>query len=299
MDYKFFTLDVFTNERFAGNGLAVVLNADHLTGKQMQVVAREFNLSETVFVMTPENPTNTAKVRIFTPGKELPFAGHPTIGTAVLLAARSPETCSDILLEEGLGLVLVHVDDITGDCGYAQLAAPALPEPPRPAPDIAAIAEALGIAPGDIGFDDHQPRLVSAGNDWLFVPLASLDAVGRAAMAATSAERLLGDAGLIGAFVYCRGGVSAKASFHARMFSSPSTGIPEDPATGSAVAALPGQLLASEALEDGTHQWHIEQGFEMGRPSDLFLEADIEAGTIAAVRVGGYAVTVAEGTIRI
>ena len=299
MPHQFYTLDVFTTERFSGNGLAIVLDADGLTDNQMQKVAREFNLSETVFVQTPADPGNSAKMRIFTPGKELPFAGHPTIGTAVLLAGQSPETCTDIRLEQALGLVPVHVDDITDDCGYAQLAAPALPEAPRDAGNTAELAAAVGVAEQDIGFDGHQPRLVKAGNDWLFIPLNSLSAVQAAMIDPVARQQLLGAAGMVGAFVYCRGGVSAGASYHARMFGSPASGILEDPATGSAAAAFPGQILASEALDDDMHHWHIEQGFEMGRASDIFLDADVAGGQLTAVRVGGHAIVVSEGTITI
>ncbi len=299
MDYQFYTLDVFTTERFAGNGLAVVLGADGLTEKQMQQVAREFNLSETVFVQSPEHDGSTAKVRIFTPGKELPFAGHPTIGTAVLLAANTSSTCTDIRLEEKLGLVDVHVDDIADQCGYAQFVSPALPEPAREGPAAADIAAALGLDVADIGFDNHTPRLIKAGNEFLFVPVASLGAVEQCMMNSARREELLGAAGMVGAYVYCRSGVAAGASFHGRMFGSPASGIFEDPATGSAVATFPGQIIASEQLEDETHTWHIEQGFEMGRASDLFLEADVTDGALSAVRVGGHAVIVSRGTMTI
>ncbi|NNE22214.1 MAG: PhzF family phenazine biosynthesis protein [Rhizobiales bacterium] len=299
MEYQFYTLDVFTTERFTGNGLAIVMGADGLTDQQMQTVAREFNLSETVFLQTPHDSYNTAKMRIFTPGKELPFAGHPTIGTAVLLAWHSEESCTDIRLEQALGMVPVHVDDVTGDCGYAQLAAPALPEPPRQVSSTEAIAAAIGVEPSDIGFDNHQPHLVKAGNEFLFVPLNSLAAVEKSMVNPAARQDLLGAEGLVGAFVYCRSGVSATADFHGRMFGSPASGIVEDPATGSAVAAFPGQLVACETLEDNMHQWHIEQGFEMGRASDLFLEADIAHGALKAVRVGGHAVTVSHGLIDI
>jgi trans-2,3-dihydro-3-hydroxyanthranilate isomerase len=299
MDHQFYTLDVFTTERFVGNGLAVVLGADDITDKQMQQVAREFNLSETVFVQEPERSGSTAKVRIFTPGKELPFAGHPTIGTAVLLAANNPGTCTDIRLEEKLGLVDVHVDDIADQCGYAQFTSPALPEPAREGPAAADIAAALGLDASDIGFDDHLPRLVKAGNEFLFVPVASLAAVERCVMNSARREEFLGAAGMVGAYVYCRGGVAAGASFHGRMFGSPASGIFEDPATGSAVATFPGQIIASEQLEDETHTWQIEQGFEMGRASDLFLEADVSGGALSAVRVGGHAVIVSQGTMTI
>ena len=299
MQYQFFTLDVFTTHRFAGNGLAVVLGADGLTDGQMQKVAREFNLSETVFVQKPVDNTNTAKVRIFTPGKELPFAGHPTIGTAVLLASQTNGTCTDVRLEQRLGLVPVHVDDITDECGYAQLAAPALPEAPRPTDNFDGISAALGISADEIGFGDHIPNLVKAGNEFLFVPLKTLDAVKRSMINSAAREQLLGDIGLVGAFVYCEGGVSATASYYTRMFGSPASGILEDPATGSAVAAFPGQLIGAERLSDGTHQWHIEQGFDMGRASDLFLEADVADGSLTGVRVGGHAVTVSQGSLTI
>ncbi|MGI9462322.1 MAG: PhzF family phenazine biosynthesis protein [Aestuariivirgaceae bacterium] len=299
MDYQFFTLDVFTTERFAGNGLAVVIGADGLTDQQMQTVAREFNLSETVFVQTPQDTANSAKMRIFTPGKELPFAGHPTIGTAVLLTSQSPETGTDILFEQALGVVPVRVNDIANGGGYAQLAAPALPEPPRAAPDAASLASAIGVDAAEIGFDGHEPHLVKAGNDFLFIPLKSRQAVDRAMVNPAAREDLLGAAGMVGAFVYCRGGVSANVSFYARMFGSPASGIVEDPATGSAVATFPGQLVASEALADDTHRWHIEQGFAMGRPSDLYLEADVYGSNLTQVRVGGHAITVSQGVITI
>ena len=299
MDYEFYTLDVFTQERFAGNGLAVVLGADDLSTEQMQRVSREFNLSESVFVLVPNDPANTAKVRIFTPGYEMPFAGHPTIGAAVLLASRAGQEAGEIRLEENLGLVPVVMDGVGDDAGYGQFTSPVIPKPPVDRLDSDQVARALGLDSSQIGFDDHQPGLIDAGNMWVFVPVNSMEAIASIKIDAAVRASLPGKAGTASAYVYCRGGVGANASFHSRMFASAASGIGEDPATGSATAALPGQIIASQDLADGVHEWHLEQGFEMGRPSELSLEADVEKGALSAVRVGGHAVIVSHGTITI
>ena len=159
MQLTFHTLDVFTSRRFGGNPLAVVLDADHLSTEQMQTITREFNLSETIFVMKPENPANTAKVRIFFPGGEMPFAGHPTVGCAVLLAEMKYKAgCSfetEIRLEENAGLVPVKVSRI-GDHPRAQFIAPVVPfHADLPLPSVADAARSLNLSPGDIGFDGH------------------------------------------------------------------------------------------------------------------------------------------------
>lgn len=302
MGLKFHTLDVFTNRKFAGNPLAVVMGADRLSTAQMQTIAREFNLSETIFVMAPEDPANTAKVRIFFPTDEIPFAGHPTIGCAILLATeRHKPGCSfetEIRLEEQAGLVPVKVTRI-GDVPRAVLTAPVLPfAVPRALPNAAAVALALGLEAGDIGFDGHRLGLYEGGPLFFYVPVASRDALARARPIEPLWSAMTAGLGTGGVYLYVRGGGHARTAFRARMF-APTDGIPEDPATGSATAIFARQLLAAETLKDGKHVWLLEQGYEMGRPSDLHLEADITGGRLTAVRVAGQAVQIMSGVLEV
>ena len=180
MRRRFATLDVFTDRRFAGNPLAVVLDAEGLDTAAMQAIAREFNHPETVFVFPPANPAHRARIRIFTPARELPFAGHPTVGTAVLLGLRDGGAAgSEIVLEEGIGPVRCTLEASTAGSGSARFALPQLPAEAGPAPDDAAIAAALGLAPAEIGFDGFRPARWSAGNPFTFVPVAGLAAIAR------------------------------------------------------------------------------------------------------------------------
>ena len=178
MKLKFATLDVFTDTRFAGNSLAVVFDADGIDSAAMQAVAREFNHPETVFVLKPKAAGSTAHARIFTPVLEMPFAGHPTVGTAVVLALRR-NAGSDIVLEEKIGLLKCRVQAEDPDCGRATFVLPALPSEAGTAPSREAIAAALGLATDDIGFDGHQPSKWSAGVTFTFVPVRNIDAVRR------------------------------------------------------------------------------------------------------------------------
>ncbi len=302
MTYQFYTLDVFTGTRFGGNPLAVVMEAESLDGAQMQTVAREFNLSETTFVRPPEEPANTANVRIFTPGAELPFAGHPTIGTAIVLAelaAGGAEAFErEIRLEEQVGLLVVNVTKKAGVPVYAQFTNAVLPEPRRPAPGSADLAGALSLVEADIGAGEHQPGDQTAGMGYLFVPVATMEAVARAKVDPAKWPALASGMGWTGAMVYTLGGESPDAHFHGRMF-GPDVGITEDPATGSAAAMFPGQIIANQDLANGTHKWFVEQGYEMGRPSQIHIEADVTGGVLTAVRVGGQAVRVSEGKITV
>lgn len=306
MELKFDTLDVFTNRRFGGNPLAVVHDADHLTTEQMQTITREFNLSETIFVMKPADPSNTAKVRIFFPGGEMPFAGHPTLGCAILLAEmKNKPGCSfetEIRLEEVAGLVPVKVSRI-GDVPRGMFKAPVVPVKVGDGPDKSIIAAALGLSPDEIGFDDHRPILSKGGPTFFFVPVPSRAVLEKsrpcepawsAMVKACNAPESFVDA----AYVYTRGGDGKDTSFRSRMY-APGGGIPEDPATGSATALLARQLLISDKLADGKHRFVIEQGYEMKRPSDLVLEADVAKGDLTEVRVGGQAVRVTAGVITV
>ena len=303
MQLQFHILDVFTDRRFTGNPLAVVLDADRLDGERMQSIAREFNLSETVFVLTPQQGAHTARVRIFTPAAEMPFAGHPTVGTAALLAelkAPSAQGQGDalVVLEEVIGIVRVGVRLRAGAPPYAEFDAPKLPEDAGAAPPTDELAAALGLIPAEIGFENHRPTTFSAGNSFVFVPVASLEAIGKAQVAPQHWATVMRRQGHTGAFLYCRQTVHKTAAFHARMF-APDSGVPEDPATGSAAAAFAGVVHRFDPLPDGAHKRSLEQGYEMGRPSLIELSLQVEGGKLAAVRIGGHAVRVAEGRIEV
>ncbi len=294
---EFRTLDVFTTQPFTGNPLAVVLGADGLTTVQMQTIAREFNLSETIFVMAPQDPGHRARVRIFFPTAEIPFAGHPTIGCACLLAtldAAPGDFTRDLVLEEEAGLVPVTVWRKAGIM-EAEFTAPVVPHGTDGVVAQDRLATALGLDKADIGFATHQPGIWQGGPRFLYVPVASLAALARARAMQPHWDAVMQAAGVDSAYLYTPG---ADCDFQARMF-SPTAGIPEDPATGSATAILAAQLLASGALADGTSRFHLRQGVEMGRPSDLFLSVDVAGGALRAVRIRGAAVALSEGRITV
>jgi trans-2,3-dihydro-3-hydroxyanthranilate isomerase len=301
MQLRYHVLDVFTDTRFGGNPLAVVLDADALDGPRMQTIAREFNLSETVFVLKPQNAAHTARVRIFTPVVELPFAGHPTVGTGALLAqlqASEPLGDALIVLEEKVGIVRVGVRLRPGAPPFAEFGAPKLPEESGTLAPPERLAGALSLIPAEIGFENHRPTKFSAGNAFAFVPVASLEAMAKARVAAQHWDAALKGQGLSGAFLYCRRTVHTTSAFHARCF-APDSGVPEDPATGSAAAAFAAVVHRFDKLPDGTHKRQIEQGYEMGRPSAISLTMEVERGKLATVRIGGHAVRVAEGAIEV
>jgi trans-2,3-dihydro-3-hydroxyanthranilate isomerase len=298
MTRRFETLDVFTETALAGNPLAVVHDAEGLDDARMQAIASEFNLSETVFVLEPRNPINSARVRIFTPKRELPFAGHPTVGAAALIAhrrARDLLAAQDlrIVLEEPIGDVVCVARRRKGQTLAAYFELPKLPErlkdDPPPTPDIAA---SLGLEPQDIGFDGHEPSLFSAGAPFLFAPIRSLDAIGRAAPGIMPWATRDGPA----TFVYTRETEREASAYHARMFAG-GWGIGEDPATGSAVAAFAGVVQAFDRPSDGEHMMTIEQGFEMGRPSLIALGLVIEDGALVSATIGGSVVIVSSGSL--
>ena len=300
MGRRFTTLDVFTDEPLKGNPLAVVLDSEGLDDARMQAIAREFNLSETVFVLAPKSKVNAARIRIFTPARELPFAGHPTIGAACLIAhARAPDLLAArdlrIVLEEEVGDVVCLVRHGKGRALAADFEVPLLPERLDLAiPSDAEIAGALGLEPGDIGFDRHRPSLFSAGAPYLFVPIRSLAAIARARPGATSWTENGGPA----TYLYTREVVEAGSAFHARMFAR-GWGVAEDPATGSAAAAFAGVALAFDRPADGEHTLVIEQGFEMGRRSRIVLGFTVQGGTLRAASIGGSAVIVMSGAVEL
>jgi len=296
---KFYTLDVFTDVALAGNPLAVVLDSEGLDASRMQAVAREFNLAETVFIEEPRSPINTARMRIFTPGRELGFAGHPTIGAAVLLAhVRAPDLLARedlrIVVEQEVGDVVCIARHRKGQAMAAYFTLPRLPRAVGEAPSDETLADGLGLARADIGFGDHRPTHYSAGTPFLFVPLASLAAIARA----RSSLKLWGENGGPAVFLYTNEVVDKGSTWHARMFAS-GWGILEDPATGSAAAAFAGVVMQFERPGEGGHMFVIEQGLEMGRPSFISLGIDVEYGALGAATIGGSAVIVAQGAIDI
>ena len=298
---KYCIYDVFTDEVLTGNPLAIVLDTAGLDTQAMQRIAGEFNLSETVFVLPPENPRHRAKIRIFTPGKELPFAGHPTVGTAIALAQQSagPNTTTEgiLVLEENVGPVRCAVSS-GRTAAFAELDLPRLPQPVAFPALPESVAAALGLGAHEIGFENHRLGAWSAGVPYATVPVRGLSEAAKVRM---NADLWLGLAPVVGGivvspYVYCRDTVNHGCTFHARMF-APYEGIVEDPATGSAVAALTGAIMSFDQPVDGRAQFWIEQGIEMGRPSRIRLEIDVAGGTMTSARIGGHAIKIAEGTL--
>lgn len=298
MSRLYVVLDVFTDRPLAGNPLAVVLDAAGLDTAGMQRIAREFNVSETVFLLPAENEQAKARLRIFMPSKELPFAGHPTVGTAVLLglmdavAGKGRESSFEV--EETVGAVACRARATGKRSGVATFTLPRLPAPAGPPPDVLTVATALGLDAADIGIDGHEISRFTAGNQFCFVPVRSLDALSRVKADELRWAETFAAAGDLGAFIYTRETGDSSLTFRARML-EPSMG--EDPATGSAVAAFAGAIMAFERPGDGQHALRIGQGYEMGRPSVVELELTVSSGALASATIGGAAVVVAEGSL--
>ncbi|MET0431458.1 MAG: PhzF family phenazine biosynthesis protein [Hyphomicrobium sp.] len=303
MALTYHVLDVFTERPFGGNPLAVVLGADRLSTVEMQTIAREFNLSETAFVLTSNSPGHTARIRIFTPTRELPFAGHPTLGAAVLLAElRAPLGSGHgdaiIALEEEIGSVRVGVRTRGGGASYGEFDAPRVWSAPEGLSEPEEISAAIGLISTEIGFENHKPTLIKGTPAFAFVPVSNLEAMSKVRVASQHWTRSFTDRDIMGVYLYTRQCVRAQSAFHARMF-APDIGVPEDPATGSAAASFAHVIQEFDVLPDGTHKRAIEQGFEMGRPSAVTLTMSVARGKLDGVRIGGYAVRVAEGILKI
>jgi trans-2,3-dihydro-3-hydroxyanthranilate isomerase len=302
MNARYLTADVFTDRKFGGNQLAVFPDARQIKPDLMPRIAQEFNYSETTFVLPPDDPSHTAKVRIFTPGGELQFAGHPTVGTAHVLASigiiklTGDET--RIVLEEGVGPVPVMIRGKNGRPDFVQLTAAKLPETGPPPPSSSTLAAMLSLQNGDVLEGQMNAEAVSCGTPFLFVPVRDRAAVGRARIKLDIWESALAGYLTKEVFVFAMDAEHPDNDVRARMF-APSIGVAEDPATGSACVALAGYLAARDARTQGTIRWIVEQGFEMGRPSILEIEADKKAGAVTAVRVGGRTVLVCDGTMEL
>jgi trans-2,3-dihydro-3-hydroxyanthranilate isomerase len=302
MNTRYLTADVFTDRKFGGNQLAVFPDARQINSDLMPRIAQEFNYSETTFVLPPDDPSHTAKVRIFTPGGELQFAGHPTVGTAHVLASigaiklTGDET--HIVLEEGVGPVPVTIRAKNGRPDFAQLTAAKLPEIGPPPPSADTLAAMLSLKSGDVLDNGMKAEALSCGTPFLFVPVRDRAAVGRSRIKMDLWESALGGYITKEVFVFAMDAELADNDIRARMF-APGIGVPEDPATGSACVALAGYLAGRDPRTQGTLRWIVEQGFEMGRPSILEIEADKKQGAVTTVRVGGRTVLVCDGTMEL
>jgi trans-2,3-dihydro-3-hydroxyanthranilate isomerase len=297
---KYCTLDVFTDHPFGGNPLAVFIDIPELPTEFMQNIAREFNLSETVFVVKPRNPRATRRLRIFTPSRELPFAGHPTIGAAYALLEEGLAGVSgasgNFVLEEEVGLVPIEARRQENGAWFVQLTAAKLPEEGPPPPSVAELSKLLGIPETDILHDADFPQFYSCGVPYLFIPLRNREVLRNVTIDPAATRKLTALIGSFQVYLFSYDPEREDSDIRARMFMQ-EFGILEDPATGSAAAAFAGYLVKRSWHKEGTLKWTIEQGFEMGRPSLLYLEADIADGAASAVRVGGTAVRMSEGAL--
>lgn len=302
MSHPYAILDVFTQTPLAGNPLAIVRNAQDLSDEQMQKIAKEFNLSETVFVMPAQDEVNTAQIRIFTSVYEMPFAGHPTIGTACYLAQKADAgargNTASIILEENIGTVHCAVDIDENGLINARFDTPDLPVETDCSPAPEAYAAALGLEPADIGFAHHVPTNMTLGVPYTCVPLASRNAIARARPNLENWADAFGDHSHNDAYVYCPETDDPKCDYCVRMF-APFGGAMEDPATGSAAAAFSGVIAKFEKPSDGSHLLVLEQGIDMGRPSIVELGIIMAEGELVAASIGGSAVLIAEGVLHL
>jgi trans-2,3-dihydro-3-hydroxyanthranilate isomerase len=299
MRLQFETVDVFTHHRFSGNPLAVVLNADGLSTQQMQSIAAEFNLAETTFVLPPKDSAHTAEVRIFTPRAEMPFAGHPNIGTAFVLARAGTSygrtVASDhVTFEEKAGLVPISLLKDGQTIVGARLASPQLLTVGAEIP-LESVASACGIAADDIETNNHRPCIASCGAAFILAELKSREALAAASPRADVFRQEVAKHPATSILIYAQVDED-NIDIRARMF-APQHGIPEDPATGSANVALIGLLAKLRPEPDLQLSKTIAQGVEMGRPSLLQARAEKRGGAVTATYIGGRCVPVMSGSI--
>jgi trans-2,3-dihydro-3-hydroxyanthranilate isomerase len=294
MKRQFVTVDVFTDRKFGGNPLAVFPDAQGLTTGQMQAIAAEFNYAETTFVLPPRDPKHTAEVRIFTPKAELPFAGHPNVGTAFVLARLGNTKGERLVFEEKAGLVVM---DLTYEGGTVTAARLAAPQPFTLGESMTSelVAQACGLAADQVETANHRPQIASCGISLVFAELKSRAALKSASCHPEVFARHLTADRAVGIHLY----VPAReqgVEIQSRMF-APLVGVPEDPATGGANVALIGLLAHLDQRADFTLSRTIGQGFDMGRPSILEAAADKKAGRVTATYIGGRCVPMLSGEI--
>ena len=296
MKYRYYICDVFTETRFGGNQLAVLPEAVGLSTEQMQKIAREFNFSETTFVF-PAKAGHTRHVRIFTPAREIPFAGHPNIGTAFVLASAGEfgeiKSSLTVTFEEESGLVSIVIQESGGKVASCELTAPQSLSIGKTLP-VELVAAALSVDPKDVVTKIHSPQVASVGLPFIFVELKNRAVLERARINMSGFEALTAQDVMPDVYFYIRS--SGDFDIRARMF-APLSGVPEDPATGSANCALAGLLAHYSPDPNGNFTWRIAQGVEMGRPSTLIARAEKKDGVIETTRIGGATVLVSEGTI--
>jgi trans-2,3-dihydro-3-hydroxyanthranilate isomerase len=298
---QFYQADVFTNEPFGGNPLAIFPDAGELTDREFQQIAREMNLSETVFVLPPTDPRAAAKIRIFTPSQEIPFAGHPVLGTFYVLGAlkRIPlqEPVTNIFYECHIGVFPLELIILKGQIEQVVMS--------QPSPDflevvsqvetIYELAKALGVHKSLITDSSFPVEVVSTGLPVLIVPIRTLTAVKSMQVNHAAIHDLCARLGTNGIMVYTTMTLEENSTVHTRMFATP-IGIPEDPATGSASGALGAYLVKNGVVEVGpTTEVVIEQGYEIDRPSRILVQVFSDDDMIQEIKVGGQVVIVAEG----
>jgi trans-2,3-dihydro-3-hydroxyanthranilate isomerase len=294
--YRYYICDVFTETRFGGNQLAVLPEAVGLSTQQMQEIAREFNFSETTFVL-PAKAGHTRHVRIFTPAREIPFAGHPNIGTAFVLASTGEfgeiKSSLTVTFEEQSGLVSVAIHEAGGKVASCELTAPQSLSFGKTLP-VELVAAAIAIDSQEIVTKTHGPQVASVGLPFIMVELRDRSVLERARISMSGFEALAAEDVMPDVYLYTRG--TDGFDIRARMF-APLSGVPEDPATGSANCALAGLLAHYSQDFNGSFSWRIAQGVEMGRPSTLIARAEKKDGVVQTTRIGGATVLVSEGTI--
>ncbi len=298
MPYRYYTCDVFTDRRFGGNQLAVLPGAEGLSDRQMQQIAREFNFSETAFVF-PADPPYARRVRIFTPTKEVPFAGHPNVGTAFVLASVGElgdmGSGTQVTFDEKAGPVVVSISRPEGQGLWCELSAPERLSLGQSI-SISSLAAAVSLSPDEIVTTTHPPRVVSVGLPFVVAQLRDRAALERARPSMDAVDALMAQGVTPDIHLYIHS--ADEFDLRARMF-APLDGVPEDPATGSANCALAGLLSHHDPARDGSFHWRIAQGVEMGRPSLLEASADKRDGEVLATRIGGTCVLVSEGCMEV
>ena len=296
MKYRYYTCDVFTETRFGGNQLAVLPEAVGLSTQQMQQIAREFNFSETTFVF-PARAGHTRHVRIFTPAREIPFAGHPNVGTAFVLASAGEfgqiKSSLTVTFEEEGGLVSVAIHEAVGKVTSCELTAPQPLSFGKTLP-VELVAAAISIDTKDVVTKTHSPQVASVGLPFIMAELTDRSVLERARINMSGFKALAAEDVMPDVYLYIRS--SDDFDIRARMF-APLSGVPEDPATGSANCALAGLLAHYNEKSNGSFSWRIAQGVEMGRPSTLIARAEKKNGVVQATHIGGASVLISEGAI--
>ncbi|OCK55279.1 PhzF family phenazine biosynthesis protein [Bradyrhizobium sp. LMTR 3] len=300
MQRRYITVDVFTDRAFGGNPLAVVLDAGGLSTEQMQAIATEFNYSETTFVLPPRESANDAQVRIFTVNREIPFAGHPNVGTAFVLATLAEKPPARLLFEEAAGLVPVEVLTDQGKVASTEFTAPQ-PLKRMSHVSVEQAAACLSLSAGDVRIDRHPPEVISVGLAFLAVEVASREALRRARPDAAAFAKTFPCDGSDAVYFYTRDVPAGErpCDLQARMFHPGASGLSEDPATGSATAACAALLADLSDVKDGELNLKIGQGVDMGRPSLLLTRVRKNDGAVASIHVGGACVKMMEGTFRL